>query len=93
MIHTKAMIDSLSAKGTGEVYITSNIYLAAALQCSGCADPTLVKNVDGKIQFSFSVEPGLNDAVKEYYAGELCVPALKYANGIKILKSKLYKEK
>jgi hypothetical protein len=77
--------------GSGNLIKTSDLYFAAYLQCMGCRISKTDRE-SSKCIFSFE-DPQNRDNLKDGYFNETetsAIPALKYANAIRSLKTFCY---
>lgn len=71
---------------------THDLGLAAALVSCGFKLCTTNRDRNGRVYFAFKQVEYLAEAINEYWANTLNVPARSYSDNIKMLKSRIYAE-
>jgi hypothetical protein len=71
---------------------THDLGLAAALVSCGFELRTTNRDINGRVYFAFKQVEYLAEAINEYWADTLHVPARSYSDNIKMLKSRIYAE-
>jgi len=73
---------------------TMDMYLAAALEASGVQFEEVVpiKSNARKSVFRFTYQDDIEDLMRKYWANELFVDALKYANAVRTMKSRIWQQ-
>ena len=69
---------------------THDLGLAAALVSCGFKLRATTRDKNGRFYFAFRQTSDLTEAIDEYWANTLHVPARLFADNIKMLKSRIY---
>lgn len=69
---------------------THDLGLAAALVSCGFKLRATSRDINGRFYFVFKQTGDLSEAIDEYWANTLHVPARMYSDNIKMLKSRIY---
>jgi len=83
----------MSMKKDGDVFQTSDLGLAAALNCKGFKLTDLIWEESPKASFVFEQSEALNNTIKEYWADRLLIEPKAYFNQLKTIKNRLYERK
>jgi hypothetical protein len=71
---------------------THDLGLAAALVSCGFKLHATTRDRNGRFYFAFKQTSDLTEAIDEYWANTLHVPARVYSDNIKMLKGRIYSE-
>lgn len=77
---------------TNDYFSSYDLGLVSALVCLGYPIDYLDKSNPRKVEFFLVRQEGMEEAIQQFWAGQLHLPALGYFNSIKNLKNRIYAE-